>query len=60
VQASFNVATVAIGVSGIPLTVLVVPKLILFYLIGLVVSYIAGFVFTYLFGFNDEMAGDFD
>lgn len=60
VQASFNVATVAIGVSGLPLTFLVVPKLILLYLIGLVVSYVAGFAFTYLFGFNDEMAGDFD
>jgi sucrose PTS system EIIBCA or EIIBC component len=60
VQASFNVATVAIGVSGLPLTFLVVPKLILLYLIGLVVSYVAGFAFTYLFGFNDDMAGDFD
>ena len=59
-QAVFKVATIAIGVSGLPLTFLMVPSQILLYLIGLVLSYLAGFLFTYWFGFKDEMAGGFD
>lgn len=59
-QAVFKVATIAIGVSGLPLTFLVIPSQILLYLTGLVLSYVAGFLFTYWFGFKDEMAGGFD
>lgn len=59
-QAVFKVATIAIGVSGLPLTFLVIPSQILLYLTGLVLSYAAGFLFTYWFGFKDEMAGGFD
>lgn len=59
-QAMFNVATVAVGVSGIPLAFIVVPGEVIYYLIGLVIAYVAGFIFTYLFGFKDEMAGEFD
>jgi sucrose PTS system EIIBCA or EIIBC component len=59
-QAAFNVATVAIGVSGLPLAFIVNTGEILLYLVGLVIAYAAGFVFTYLFGFNDDMAGEFD
>jgi sucrose PTS system EIIBCA or EIIBC component len=59
-QAAFNVATVAIGVSGLPLAFIVNAGEILLYLVGLVIAYAAGFVFTYLFGFNDDMAGEFD
>nr|WP_263326190.1 PTS transporter subunit EIIC [Neobacillus sp. Marseille-Q6967] len=59
-QAAFNIATVAIGVSGLPLAFIVNSGEILLYLAGLLVAYAAGFVFTYLFGFNDNMAGEFD
>ena len=59
-QAVFKVATIAIGVSGLPLTFLVLPGQILLYITGLVLSYAAGFLFTYWFGFRDEMAGGFE
>ncbi|WP_051529924.1 PTS transporter subunit EIIC [Anoxybacteroides tepidamans] len=54
-QAYFNVATIAIGVSGLPLTFLVNAHQIVYYLIGLFIAYVSGFIFTYLFGFNEEM-----
>ncbi|OES44694.1 PTS transporter subunit EIIC [Domibacillus iocasae] len=59
-QAYFNIATVAVGVSGLPLAFIVLPHQIVLYLVGLVIAYIAGFIFTYLFGFKDEMAAEFD
>lgn len=59
-QAHFNIATSAIGVSGLPLSFIVLPHQILLYLVGLVIAYAAGFAFTYLFGFKDEMAKEFD
>jgi len=59
-QAAFHVATIAVGVSGLPLAFLVVTGKIALYLVGVLVSYLAGFLFTYLFGFKDEMAGEFD
>lgn len=59
-QAYFNIATVAVGVSGLPLAFIVLPHQIVLYLVGLVISYIAGFIFTYLFGFKDEMAAEFN
>lgn len=59
-QAHFTIATSAIGVSGLPLSFIVLPHQILLYLVGLIIAYTAGFVFTYLFGFKDEMAKEFD
>lgn len=60
-QAFFNVATVAVGVSGLPLAFLVDGTgQILLYLLGVLVAYVAGFIFTYLFGFKDEMAVEYD
>ncbi|WHZ02536.1 PTS transporter subunit EIIC [Neobacillus sp. YX16] len=59
-QAAFGIATVAIGVSGLPLAFLVVTGQVLLYLVGVLIAYGAGFLFTYLFGFNDDMAGEFD
>ncbi len=53
--AFFKVATIAIGVSGLPLIFLVNSNQILYYIISLVVAYFFGFVFTYLFGFKEEM-----
>jgi PTS system sucrose-specific IIC component len=59
-QAMFHVATIAVGVSGLPLAFLVVSGQVLLYLLGVLISYGAGFLFTYLFGFNDDMAGEFE
>ena len=59
-QAYFKVSTIAIGISGLPLSFLVSAGQVLLYLLGLIVAYIAGFIFTYLFGFHDELAGEFD
>ena len=59
-QAHFQIATVAIGVSGLPLAFLVNQGEVLLYLIGVLIAYLAGFFFTYLFGFKDSMAGEFD
>lgn len=56
VQAFFHVATIAIGVSGLPLTFLVKTDQILPYLFGLIVAYIFGFIFTYTFGYKEEMS----
>nr|WP_201717005.1 PTS transporter subunit EIIC [Rossellomorea arthrocnemi] len=59
-QAYFDVATFAIGVSGLPLIFLVNAGEILYYTLGLFIAYAAGFALTYLFGFKDEMASEFE
>ncbi|MFP7469472.1 PTS transporter subunit EIIC [Niallia taxi] len=59
-QAYFKVATIAVGVSGLPLSFLVHAEQILLYLAGLIIAYAAGFAFTFLFGFKDEMASEFE
>jgi len=59
-QAYFDIATIAVGVSGLPLAFLVNTGEVLLYLAGVLIAYLAGFIFTYLFGFKDEMAGEFD
>lgn len=53
VQASFHVASIAMGVSGLPLTFLIKSGSILYYLLGLVVAYVSGFVVTWFVGFDD-------
>jgi sucrose PTS system EIIBCA or EIIBC component len=55
-QAFFKIATIAIGVSGIPLVFLVHTNQILLYLLGLLIAYVFGFIFTWTFGFKEEMA----
>ncbi|MBT2693600.1 PTS transporter subunit EIIC [Bacillus sp. ISL-55] len=57
-QAFFKIATIAIGVSGIPLAFLVHTNQILLYLLGLLLAYVFGFIFTWTFGFKEEMAKD--
>ncbi|SMO92346.1 PTS transporter subunit EIIC [Melghirimyces algeriensis] len=59
VQAIFDVATIAIGVSGLPLTFLVLADQIVYYLFGLALAYLFGFLFTYWFGFREEMTKAF-
>lgn len=53
VQAGLHVSSVAIGVSGLPLTFLIKPGSALYYLIGLFTAYAAGFLITWLAGFDD-------
>ncbi|OAT82101.1 PTS sugar transporter subunit IIC [Bacillus sp. MKU004] len=57
-QAVFKTATIAIGVSGIPLAFLMEDGQILLYLAGVLIAYVFGFIFTWMFGFKDEMAKD--
>lgn len=54
-QAVAGTAATAVGISGLPLTFIVLPNVIIFYLLGLVTAYAAGFLFTYFWGFNDSM-----
>lgn len=52
-NAMMKVASISMGLSGIPLAALIKPGTILFYLIGILISYAAGFGATYLLGFED-------
>ncbi|MDU2065438.1 MAG: PTS transporter subunit EIIC [Sporomusaceae bacterium] len=53
-QATMQVQSIALGLSGLPLTFLIEPQSIMYYLIGLVLAYFFGFLFTYLAGFDEE------
>ena len=52
-QAVSHTATIAIGISGLPLVFLIKSGGVVNYLIGLLIAYIAGFVITWLVGFDD-------
>ncbi|MBC8591318.1 PTS transporter subunit EIIC [Wansuia hejianensis] len=53
--AAFNVGSLSMGLSGIPLALLIESSKVLQYLIGILGAYIAGFIATYLIGFNDPV-----
>lgn len=53
VQALFKVASVSMGISGIPLAIITTKPA--FYLLGVLTSYVAGFIATYLLGFDDPV-----
>ncbi|MGL5378471.1 PTS transporter subunit EIIC [Clostridium sp.] len=55
VMAFFKVGAVALGVSGLPLALLIADGKMLVFLIGTVVAYIAGFFFTRALGFEDPV-----
>ncbi len=57
-NAVFHVASISMGLSGLPLASLIKPDKIVFYLLGVLVSYVAGFVITYFLGFNDPVEED--
>ena len=44
-----------LGISGVPLAVLIEPNKIIYYVLGLLISYTAGFIATYLLGFEDPV-----
>lgn len=53
VIAAFKVASISMGLSGIPLSLLIKPGSIGFYLLGVLTAYVFGFIATYLLGFED-------
>ncbi|MGL6024190.1 MAG: PTS transporter subunit EIIC, partial [Cetobacterium sp.] len=53
VMAFFKVGAVAMGVSGLPLALLIADGKMFVFLIGVAVSYAAGYLFTELLGFED-------
>lgn len=55
VMAFFKVGSVAIGVSGLPLALLIANGKMIVFLIGVLVSYIAGYLFTAMLGFEDPV-----
>lgn len=55
VMAAFKVGAVALGVSGLPLALLIANGKFLVFLVGVLASYVAGYVFTELLGFEDPI-----
>lgn len=53
VMAFFKVGAVALGVSGLPLALLIADGKMLVFLMGVLVSYIGGYFFTEMLGFED-------
>jgi sucrose PTS system EIIBCA or EIIBC component len=54
-QSVLNIASIAIGVSGLPLALLIKTDQIFLYVAGVLIAYVAGFAFTWLFGYTKEM-----
>lgn len=52
-QAAMHVNSIALGLSGLPLTFLIKPGHIGYYVTGILIAYAAGFIVTWLVGFND-------
>lgn len=48
-----KVASISMGLSGIPLTALIKPGLVVNYLLGILIAYLAGFAVSYFLGFED-------
>ncbi|CEH32868.1 PTS transporter subunit EIIC [Romboutsia lituseburensis] len=55
VMAFFKVGAVAMGVSGLPLALLIADGKMLVFLAGVLASYAAGYLFTELIGFDDPV-----
>ena len=54
-QASLQIHSIAMGVSGLPLAFLIQNDQIGLYLVGLGIAYLAGFIFTWVAGFEDPV-----
>lgn len=52
--ASFKLGATGIGISGLPLTLLIHNGMLL-YLVGILIAYIGGFIATWLIGFDDSV-----
>ena len=55
VMAIFKVGAVALGVSGLPLALLIADGKMLVFLVGVLASYVAGYFFTAMLGFEDPV-----
>ncbi len=55
VMAFFKVGAVALGVSGLPLALLIADGKMLVFLVGVLASYVAGYFFTTMIGFEDPI-----
>ncbi len=55
VMAFFKVGAVAMGVSGLPLALLIADGKMFVFLIGVLASYAAGYLFTEILGFEDPV-----
>ena len=55
VMALFKVGSVALGVSGLPLALLIADGKMVQFLIGVLASYVAGYLFTAALGFEDPV-----
>ena len=54
-MAIFKVGAVALGVSGLPLALLIADGKIVVFLVGVLISYMGGYFFTSLLGFEDPI-----
>ncbi|MDF2881485.1 MAG: system, component [Clostridiaceae bacterium] len=52
-NAATKVASLSLGLSGLPLALLIKPGTVLFYLTGVLLAYIGGFIATWIIGFED-------
>ncbi|QAT41143.1 PTS transporter subunit EIIC [Clostridium sp. JN-9] len=52
-NAATKVACLSMGLSGLPLALLIKPGSVLFYLTGVLLAYIGGFIATWFIGFED-------
>ncbi|WP_078697164.1 PTS transporter subunit EIIC [Caloramator quimbayensis] len=52
-NAATKVASISMGLSGLPLAALIKPGTVVYYLIGVLIAYTAGFIATYILGFED-------
>ena len=55
VMAMFKVGAVALGVSGLPLALLIADGKMLVFLVGVLASYAGGYIFTNILGFEDPV-----
>lgn len=55
IVAPFKVGAMGMGISGLPLAILIDQGNILVYLLGIIGAYVGGFIATYLLGFEDPI-----
>lgn len=55
-QAFMHTASIALGLSGLPLAFVIKPGSVIYYLVGIFIAYLAGFILTLLIGFDESKA----
>ena len=59
-QATMHVHAISLGLSGLPLTFLIKPGQIAYYLSGILIAYAAGFIITWFVGFDDPAETEYE